>query len=216
MGQMSFNFFTTRCAWEGVAPTATELIKTSTNRAHLIWKAFLTAAKLFDEIKLRRHCYQSAPMSLQQALHQLEIVTSGEGFIDLTQTINRWIAKERIERGVLHLTALHTSCSLTINENADPRVLDDLSTYMKALVPEEGFRSISGKGGAQAYRHADEGPDDMPAHIRTSLTSSSLSLSIDQGKLLLGIWQAIYLWEHRCSGSRRRLALHAIGEMTKP
>ncbi|KZR74893.1 secondary thiamine-phosphate synthase enzyme YjbQ [Prochlorococcus marinus] len=159
---------------------------------------------------------QSLPptaMSLQQALHQLEIVTTGEGFTDLTAQLNHWIASSRINRGVLHLTALHTSCSLTINENADPRVLTDLSAYLKALVPEEGFRPINGLGERRSYLHDDEGPDDMPAHIRTALTCSTLSLSIDQGRLLLGIWQAIYLWEHRRHGSHRRVAIHAIGEM---
>ncbi|MFL0727867.1 MAG: YjbQ family protein, partial [Prochlorococcus sp.] len=80
-------------------------------------------------------------MSLQQTLHQLEIVTREEGFTDLTPQLNTWITASGIKRGVLHLTTLHTSCSLTINENADPRVLKDLAAYLKALVPEEGFRS---------------------------------------------------------------------------
>ena len=152
-------------------------------------------------------------MSLQQTLHQLEIVTREEGFTDLTPQLNTWITASGIKRGVLHLTTLHTSCSLTINENADPRVLKDLAAYLKALVPEEGFRSISGQGERHSYLHDDEGPDDMPAHIRTALTCSTLSLSIECGRLLLGIWQAIYLWEHRRHGSHRRVAVHAIGEM---
>lgn len=110
------------------------------------------------------------------------------------------------------MVALHTSCSLTVNENADPRVLRDLTTYLRALVPQEGVQPISGLGGLRAYSHGDEGPDDMPAHIRTALTSTSLGLSFDQGRLLLGTWQAVYLWEHRTAGNLRSLSVHLIGE----
>ncbi len=152
-------------------------------------------------------------MSLHQSMEQLDIKTHGEGFINLTPTINSWLAQNEITNGVLHITALHTSCSLTINENADPKVLEDLSSYMKALVPEEGFKSISGNGSSFNYKHSDEGPDDMPAHIRTALTCSNLSLSINSGRLLLGTWQAVYLWEHRSRRQFRKINLHAIGEM---
>ena len=150
--------------------------------------------------------------SFQQVLDQLEIITEGEGFTDLTRKLNNWITSTRITRGVLSLTSLHTSCSLTINENADPRVLKDLSAYIKALVPEEGFRSISGQGQQKTYMHSEEGADDMPAHIRTALTTSSLTLSIDSGQIVLGTWQAIYLWEHRSSKHSRRLNMHILGE----
>ncbi len=102
--------------------------------------------------------------------------------------------------------------SLTINENADPRVLRDLATYLRALVPQEGVKPISGVGALRAYSHADEGPDDMPAHIRTALTCTSLNLSFQRGRLLLGTWQAVYLWEHRRAGSSRELSMHLIGE----
>jgi secondary thiamine-phosphate synthase enzyme len=95
-------------------------------------------------------------------------------------------------------------CSLIVNENADPRVLHDLTTYLRALVPQEGL--------SQPYAHDDEGPDDMPAHIRTALTTTSLGLSFDQGRLVLGTWQAVYLWEHRARGQRRQLSLHLLGE----
>jgi secondary thiamine-phosphate synthase enzyme len=91
-----------------------------------------------------------------------------------------------------------------VNENADPRVLHDLTTYLRALVPQEGL--------SQPYAHDDEGPDDMPAHIRTALTTTSLGLSFDQGRLVLGTWQAVYLWEHRARGQRRQLSLHLLGE----
>ncbi|MEY3751310.1 MAG: hypothetical protein RLZZ186_1729 [Cyanobacteriota bacterium] len=105
----------------------------------------------------------------------------------------------------------HTSCSLTVNENADPRVLRDLTTYLRALVPQQGVRSISGEGDVQRYAHDDEGPDDMPAHIRTALTTTSLGLSFDRGRLVLGTWQAVYLWEHRAHAHQRQLSLHLIG-----
>lgn len=98
--------------------------------------------------------------------------------------------------------AEHATVSLTVNENADPRVLHDLASFLADLVPT---------GDRRAYRHDDEGPDDMPAHIRTALSTTSLQLSFDQGRLVLGTWQAVYLWEHRSRGSTRRLSLHLIG-----
>jgi secondary thiamine-phosphate synthase enzyme len=99
-----------------------------------------------------------------------------------------------------------------VNENADPRVLRDLATYLLALVPQEGVGSLSGHGDLQRYAHDDEGPDDMPAHIRTALTTTSLGLSFDRGRLVLGTWQAVYLWEHRACAHQRQLSLHLMGE----
>jgi secondary thiamine-phosphate synthase enzyme len=148
---------------------------------------------------------------LQQHLRRLAVRTSGEGFTDLTATLNDAIAAAGLQQGLLQLVCLHTSCSLTINENADPRVLNDLSAYLQALVPQAGVRSLSGGGGLYTYRHHDEGPDDMPAHIRTALTCTSLGLSFQCGHLLLGTWQAVYLWEHRARPQRRELSLHLIG-----
>jgi len=148
---------------------------------------------------------------LRQSLHQLSLTTSGEGFTDITGALNRQVASSGLATGIAALSCLHTSCSLTINENADPRVLADLAAYLRALVPEEGVRPISGLGDRRAWIHDDEGADDMPAHIRTALTATSLSLSFEAGRLLLGTWQAIYLWEHRRIGSTRRLSLHLIG-----
>ncbi len=149
---------------------------------------------------------------LRQSLLQLSVPTRGEGFVDLTADLNREISASGLDTGVAVLACLHTSCSLTINENADPRVLADLATYLRALVPEEGVKPISGRGGLRAYSHADEGPDDMPAHIRTALTCTSLSLSFQNRRLLLGTWQAVYLWEHRRFGSARQLSFHLIGD----
>ena len=149
---------------------------------------------------------------LRQNLRQLSLTTSGEGFTDLTTALNREIGESGLTMGVATITCLHTSCSLSINENADPRVLADLAAYMRSLVPQEGVRPISGTGALRPWIHDDEGVDDMPAHVRTALTDSNLSLSFESARLVLGTWQAIYLWEHRTQGSLRRLSLHLIGE----
>jgi secondary thiamine-phosphate synthase enzyme len=148
---------------------------------------------------------------LRQSLHQLSLTTSGEGFTDITSALNSEIASSGLQTGIAVIACLHTSCSLTINENADPRVLVDLAAYLRALVPEEGVKPISGVGELRRWVHDDEGPDDMPAHIRTALTCTSLSQSFQGGRLLLGTWQAIYLWEHRAGRQQRRLSLHLIG-----
>ena len=152
---------------------------------------------------------------MEQLIAELSIRTEGEGFTDITNTVNKWIKESRILQGILVLTSKHTSCSLIVNENADPRVLKDLSAYMKAIVPELGFKSISGDNTAQKYLHHEEGIDDMPAHIRTTLTSTSLTMSIKASHLDLGTWQAIYLWEHRYSRKDRVIGLHSIAETIK-
>lgn len=148
---------------------------------------------------------------LQQLLRHLEVNTSGEGFTDLTAALNREIGSSGLATGQALISCLHTSCSLTINENADPRVLQDLTAYLQALVPQEGVRPLSGQGSLRPYVHDDEGEDDMPAHIRTALTSTSLQLSFHRSRLVLGTWQAVYLWEHRARPHRRNLCLHLIG-----
>ena len=140
-------------------------------------------------------------MGVQQILHQISVQTPGKGFTRLDGRLNTWIRSTGLEQGVLHLTCLHTSASLTINENADPRVLQDLDAWMADAVPEQ-----------RRYLHDDEGADDMPAHIRTALTSQTLSLSISGGTLLLGTWQAVYLWEHRRAAHTRTIACHLFGE----
>ena len=151
-------------------------------------------------------------MALAQTLTQLEIQTKGKGFTRLNERIETWLGTKEIEQGVLHLTCLHTSCSITINENADPSVLNDLAAWMEAVVPQDGKGPADAKGQRRRYLHDDEGDDDMPAHIRTALTSQTMTLSVQNGRLLLGTWQAVYLWEHRQLGSTRRIACHLIGE----
>ncbi|MCP9832874.1 MULTISPECIES: secondary thiamine-phosphate synthase enzyme YjbQ [unclassified Cyanobium] len=149
---------------------------------------------------------------LRQTLSSLEISTKGEGFDDITGAINGLIAASGLQLGSATIASQHTSCSLTINENADPRVLLDLAAFLRALVPPEGVRPISGQGERRAWVHDDEGPDDMPAHIRTALTCTSLVLPFQSGRLLLGMWQAVYVWEHRARPHRRRFSLHLLGE----
>jgi secondary thiamine-phosphate synthase enzyme len=149
---------------------------------------------------------------MKQVLQQIEIPTTGQGFIRLNDQLNGWVRSTGIELGVLHLTCLHTSCSLTINENADPRVLKDLAAWMDAVVPQDGSGPLNGQGKRTRYLHDDEGDDDMPAHIRTALTAQTMTLSVERGRLLLGVWQGIYLWEHRAMAHRRRIACHLVGE----
>ena len=151
-------------------------------------------------------------MALTQTLTQLEIQTQGKGFTRLNEPIETWLRSKDIEQGVLHLTCLHTSCSITINENADPRVLNDLAAWMEAVVPQDGKGPANAQGQRRRYQHDDEGDDDMPAHIRTALTSQTMTLSVQNAHLLLGTWQAVYLWEHRQLGSTRRIACHLIGD----
>ena len=149
---------------------------------------------------------------MKQILSNLNFETKGQGFIDITQDISIWIKNKKLKQGILIIFLKHTSCSLIINENADINVLKDLSKYMKAIVPEEKFYPIDRSNTKIEYLHSEEGLDDMPAHIRTMLTSNNLSFSVNNGKLEIGLWQAIYLWEHRTSNKSRTLQLHAIGD----
>jgi len=138
---------------------------------------------------------------MKQALHRLEIATNGQGLVDVTTPIIRWVAEQSIATGLLTVWCRHTSASLLVQENASPEVRSDLLDYFRRLVPE-----------SDAYRHQDEGPDDMPAHIKAALTQAQLSIPVDDGRPVLGTWQAIYLFEHRASPHRRELVLHLIGE----
>ena len=149
---------------------------------------------------------------MQQMLSNLVFETKGQGFTDITQDINLWITNKRFKKGILLAFLKHTSCSLIINENADINVLKDLTNYMKAIVPEEKFYPIDRSNNKIEYLHSEEGLDDMPAHIRTMLTSNNLSFSVIDKKLEIGLWQAIYIWEHRTSNKSRSLQLHAIGD----
>jgi secondary thiamine-phosphate synthase enzyme len=148
---------------------------------------------------------------LRQTLRTVDVATDGEGFTDITALLAKEVERSGLRQGVLHLSVLHTSCSVTVNENADPRVLQDLAAFLRALVPAAGVRPLSGAGPLRPWLHDDEGPDDMPAHIRTALTATSLTLSFDAARLVLGTWQAVYLWEHRARGHRRQLCLHLVG-----
>jgi secondary thiamine-phosphate synthase enzyme len=149
---------------------------------------------------------------MEQIFSTLDFKTEGQGFTDITKDINNWIKCKKLQKGILLIFLKHTSCSLIINENADINVLKDLSAYMKAIVPEEEFYPIDRSSKKIEYLHSEEGLDDMPAHIRTMLTSNNLSFSVVEGKLEIGIWQAIYIWEHRRSNKSRSLQLHAIGD----
>jgi secondary thiamine-phosphate synthase enzyme len=138
---------------------------------------------------------------MRQALHRLTVATNGQGLVEVTDPIRRWVAEQRVGVGLLTIWCRHTSASLLVQENADPDVRADLEAFFHRLVPENN-----------GYRHQDEGPDDMPAHIKTALTQTQLSIPVDRGKPVLGTWQGIYLFEHRTAPHRRELVLHLIGE----
>ena len=124
------------------------------------------------------------------------------GLTEVTGEIAAWLAEQRLREGLLTLFLRHTSASLVIQENADAEGQRDLEAFLDKLVPED----------PALYRHRSEGPDDMPAHIKAALTQSHLSLPVSQGRMLLGTWQGIYLWEHRRKPRPRELALHLVGE----
>ena len=149
---------------------------------------------------------------MDQIFSKLNFTTNGEGFLDITNELNAFIQANNFDSGLFNLTSLHTSCSLTINENADPNVLKDLKNYMHALVPHNCYLSSSKNREEIYYYHNQEGVDDMPAHIKTSLTNTNLSLSFQKGKIILGTWQAIYLWEHRFAKKEREISVHIFGK----
>jgi secondary thiamine-phosphate synthase enzyme len=137
---------------------------------------------------------------MEQAVGTITIETRGRGFTDITRRLADFVREHVRETGLLTLFCRHTSASLVIQENADSDVLRDLETFFAKLVPE-----------GTNYRHSDEGPDDMPAHIRAALTQTSLCIPVMNGRLALGTWQAVYLYEHRARPHRRELVLHLIG-----
>ena len=149
---------------------------------------------------------------MEQIFSKLKFITNGEGFTDITNDLNLFIQKSNFHSGIFNLTSLHTSCSLTINENADPNVLEDLKKFMKSIVPYNCYNSLSKEREEIYYKHSQEGEDDMPAHIKTALTNTNLCLSFQKGEIILGTWQAIYLWEHRFSTKERSISVHIIGE----
>jgi len=131
----------------------------------------------------------------------LKIRTNGKQIHDITGQIQSIVNNINVQIGICHLFLRHTSASFIIQENADPDVLVDLENFLSKIVPEN----------SHSYLHLSEGPDDMPAHIRTALTHSSEQIPIAQGRLLLGMWQAVYLWEHRQRGHFREVVVHLIG-----
>jgi len=139
---------------------------------------------------------------VKQAHGELTVATKGKGLYDISRDVRRWVSQQQIKSGVLTVFLQHTSASLTIQENADPDVLRDMSEFFERLAPEN----------TRWFRHTAEGPDDMPAHIRTTLTSASLSIPVREGAPALGTWQPIYVFEHRAIPHRRHVLLHLIGE----
>ncbi len=138
---------------------------------------------------------------MRQAQTVLTIETRGKGLSEITREVVAWIEKQNVTGGLLTLFCRHTSASLIIQENADPDVRTDLLSYFEDIAPE-----------TRNYVHDTEGSDDMPAHIRTALTGVQLSIPVAEGKLMLGTWQGIYLFEHRARPHRREVSLHLLGE----
>lgn len=139
---------------------------------------------------------------MRQSLTTIIIATPGRGLVEITDRAQEHITASGITRGLANLFLRHTSASLLVQENADPAVREDLERFFARLVPD----------GDALFRHQDEGPDDMPAHVRTALTAVSLAVPVEGGVLALGAWQGIYLWEHRRRGHRREVMLHVMGE----
>ncbi|MDH5557859.1 MAG: secondary thiamine-phosphate synthase enzyme YjbQ [Alphaproteobacteria bacterium] len=139
---------------------------------------------------------------MKQVHQRLIVATHGQGLYEVTREIAAWVAAQHIDNGLLSVFCRHTSASLTIQENADSDVQRDLEDFFRKLVPEN----------PALYRHTIEGPDDMPAHIKSALTNVQLSIPVTGGQMALGTWQGIFLFEHRAQPHDRELALHLIGE----
>ena len=137
-----------------------------------------------------------------QKFYNLEINTNGQRLYEFTDDTIQWIKESKFKKGILNLSIQHTSASLIVQENADPDVQTDLINYFDKLVPMDN----------KLYIHTTEGKDDMPAHIKSALTNNQISLSINSGKLLLGTWQGLYLFEHRLENHSRVIIHHFIGE----
>lgn len=138
---------------------------------------------------------------MRQALHRLRVSTRGQGFVEITREVTDWVAAQGIGTGLLTLWCRHTSASLLVQENADPDVRTDLQQFFRRIAPE-----------GHGYAHHAEGPDDMPAHIRTALTHTQLTIPVAEGRPVLGTWQGIYVCEHRTAPHRREIVLHLLGE----
>lgn len=139
---------------------------------------------------------------MRQAFHEFSLSTRGRGLYEFTEQVSSWATKNKFENGLITLHLRHTSASLLIQENADPDVRRDLDAFFERLVPD----------GDSIFIHTAEGDDDMPAHVRTALTAVNLSIPLRDGRLTLGTWQGIYVWEHRCAPHVRKVAAHFLGE----
>ena len=140
---------------------------------------------------------------VKQFTRRIDVATKGKGLYSIDASISRWVEECALRTGLLTVFVQHTSASLVIQENADPDVVRDLNDFFARLAPEDD----------RLYRHTIEGPDDMPAHIRAALTQTQLSIPIVEGRMGLGTWQGIYLFEHRSASHRRNVVLHLIGEV---
>ena len=141
-------------------------------------------------------------MALRQLSHRLTLRTRGRGLHEITPAVARWCAESGLRTGLLTAFVRHTSASLLVQENADPDVRADLERWFARLVPD----------GDPLFRHTTEGPDDMPAHVRAALTAVQLAVPLVDGRLALGTWQGLYLYEHRRAAHERSVVLHLVGE----
>jgi secondary thiamine-phosphate synthase enzyme len=139
---------------------------------------------------------------MRQEFFNLELNTNGQSFYEFTIQTNKWIKDNEFNNGIINISIQHTSASLIIQENADPDVQTDLINFFNKLVPMDN----------SLYIHTTEGKDDMPAHIKSSLTNNQISLSVKNNKLLLGTWQGLYLFEHRIEKQNRLIVLHYLGD----
>ena len=137
-----------------------------------------------------------------QIFYELTVKTKGQGLYNFTKETTDWVKKQKIHNGMLNLNILHTSASLTIQENADPDVLYDIKNFFDKLIPMNN----------DFYKHTTEGIDDMPAHLKTMLTNTQLTLSVKNKKLILGTWQGLYLFEHRLKNQNRTISYHLMGD----
>ena len=139
---------------------------------------------------------------MRQEFLNLELNTNGQKLYEFTNQINQWVCDNEFNNGIINLSIQHTSASLIIQENADPDVQTDLINFFNKLVPMDN----------SLYIHTTEGKDDMPAHIKSALTNNQISLSVKNNELLLGIWQGLYLFEHRIKKQKRLIVLHYLGD----
>ncbi|MGH7940348.1 MAG: secondary thiamine-phosphate synthase enzyme YjbQ [Limisphaerales bacterium] len=139
---------------------------------------------------------------IRQSFHEVTISSRGRGLYEFTLDVEKWIARKEFREGLLTIHSQHTSASLLIQENASPDVRRDFEKFFERLVPD----------GDPLFEHTIEGDDDMPAHVRTALTTVNLTIPVRDGEMALGTWQGIFLWEHRRRGHSRRVVLHFIGE----